>query len=72
MSRTDNYFQSGIANVGASLSYSFNTWASITLDALNLNDPKLKYYTESSGYGKQPYAFYTNGRQYYVNFRVRF
>ncbi len=72
VSRTDNFFQSGIANVGASLSYSFTSWASISLDAMNLNDPKLKYYTESTGYGKQPYAFYTNGRQYYANFRVKF
>jgi iron complex outermembrane receptor protein len=72
VSRTDTFFQSGIGNVGASLGYKINDWASVTLDALNLNDPTLKYYTQNPAYGKQPYAFYVNGRQYYVNFRVKF
>ncbi|MEP6939550.1 MAG: TonB-dependent receptor [Rudaea sp.] len=72
VSRTDNFFQSGIGSLAAALGYTINDWASVSFDALNLNDPKLKYFTEASGYGKQPYAFYVNGRQYYVNFRVKF
>ena len=72
VSRTDNYFQSNIGNLGASLAYNINSWASVTLDAMNLNNAKLKYYVELPTVGKQPYAFYDNGRQYYVNFRLKF
>lgn len=72
VSRTDNYFQSNIGNLGASVAYNFNDWASVTLDAMNLNNAKLKYYVELPTVGKQPYAFYDNGRQYYVNFRLKF
>ena len=39
---------------------------------MNLNSPKLKYYTKTDDYGKQPYYFYDNGRQYYVNLRFKF
>jgi iron complex outermembrane recepter protein len=72
VSRTDTYFQQGIGNLGASLGYKINDWMSVSLDAMNLNNPKLKYYTKSDIYGKQPYAFYVNGRQYYVNLRFKF
>ena len=51
-----------------SLSYAINKNFAITLDALNLNDPILKYY----GYNEdQPRAFYTNGRQYYFGLRMK-
>ena len=61
----------GIGNLSASAGYKVNDWMSISLDALNLNDPTLKY---SSKVGDQmlPYAFYSNGRQYYVNLRFKF
>jgi iron complex outermembrane receptor protein len=40
---------------------------------MNLNDPQLKYYSQANGEGRKlPYAFYENGRQYYVNFRFKF
>ncbi len=71
VSRTDTYFQSGIGNLAASLGYKINDWMSISLDAMNLNNPKLKYYTQNDAYGKQPYAFYVNGRQYYLNLRFK-
>ena len=41
----------------------------LTLDALNLNDPKLKYYALNKD---QPRSVYQNGRQYYLNLRVKF
>jgi iron complex outermembrane receptor protein len=44
----------------------------VSLDAMNLNNPELKYYTKSDVIGKQPYYFYVNGRQYYVNLRFKF
>jgi len=72
VSRTDTFYQDGIGNLAASFGYNINSWMSLNLDAMNLNNPKLKYYTLSDKYGKQPYAFYVNGRQYYVNLRFKF
>jgi len=71
VSRTDTFYQAGIGNLAASFGYNINSWMALTLDAMNLNNPKLKYYTVNSGYGKQPYAFYVNGRQYYLNLRFK-
>jgi iron complex outermembrane receptor protein len=46
---------------------------SVTFDAMNLNNPKWRYYyQDNSTFGKQPYAFYVNGRQYYFNLRFKF
>ncbi|WP_049620662.1 TonB-dependent receptor [Frateuria defendens] len=72
VSRTDTYFQQGIGNLAASFGYKINDWMALSLDAMNLNNPKLKYYTKNDAYGKQPYAFYVNGRQYYLNLRFKF
>ncbi|MEO6927436.1 MAG: TonB-dependent receptor [Rhodanobacter sp.] len=72
VSRADNFFQAGGGNLAASLGYTVNDWMSVTFDAMNLNDPTLKYYTKSDVIGKQPYYFYKNGRQYYVNLRFKF
>lgn len=71
VSRTDDFYQDDIGNLSASAGYKVNDWMSISLDALNLNDPTLKY---SSKVGDQllPYAFYSNGRQYYLNLRFKF
>jgi iron complex outermembrane receptor protein len=73
VSRTDDYFQDAVGNLAASLGFKATDWLSISLDALNLNNPKLKYYSQVNGEGRKlPYAFYENGRQYYLNFRFRF
>ncbi|MBS0591374.1 MAG: TonB-dependent receptor [Proteobacteria bacterium] len=70
------YYQAGAGYLSASAGYTFNDWASVSFDAMNLNNPKLKYYTEghSAGlnYGKAPEAFYVNGRQFYVTLRLKF
>ncbi|KZC33666.1 UNVERIFIED_ORG: TonB-dependent receptor, partial [Rhodanobacter sp. FW104-R5] len=71
VSRTDTYFQQGIGNLAVSLGYQLNDHISLSLDAMNLNNPKLKYYTQNATYGKQPYAFYDNGRQYYLSLRFK-
>ncbi|MHA6206203.1 TonB-dependent receptor [Dyella soli] len=71
VSRTDTFYQAGIGNLAASFGYNITSWMSLTLDAMNLNNPKLKYYTVNPAYGKQPYAFYVNGRQYYLNLRFK-
>ncbi len=71
VSRTDTFFQQGIGNLAVSLGYQINDHLSLSLDGMNLNNPKLKYYTQNATYGKQPYAFYVNGRQYYLNLRYK-
>ena len=72
VSRADNFFQSGIGNLALALGYKVNDWATVTLDALNLNDATVKYYVQTTTVGNQPHAFYTNGTQYYVNLRLKF
>jgi iron complex outermembrane recepter protein len=68
MLRAGQYYQDDTDNLAASVSYKATDWLSVSLDALNLNNPKLKYY-QANG---QPQAFYSNGRQYYLNFRFKF
>lgn len=72
VARADNFYQAGTGSLAASLGYTINDWMSVSLDAMNLNNPTLKYYTKNDIFGKQPYYFYTNGRQYYVNLRFKF
>lgn len=73
VSRTDSFYQDDFGTLSASLGYRFTDWLTLSFDELNLNNPKLKYYTESAGYnGYLPYAFYNNGRQYYMNLRFKF
>ena len=45
---------------------------SVSLDGLNLNSPKLRYYVKGADYGIQPRSTYINGRQYYLNLRFKF
>jgi iron complex outermembrane receptor protein len=54
--------------VSVALSYKPSDWLSISLDALNLNDPELNYYQSETA----PTAFYNNGRQFYLNVRAKF
>ncbi len=72
VARADTFYQAGVGNLAASLGYTINDWMSVSFDAMNLNNPKLKYYTKTDAIGKQPYYFYDNGRQYYVNLRFKF
>jgi iron complex outermembrane receptor protein len=73
VSRTDSFYQDDFATLSASFGYKITDALTVSLDALNLNNPTLKYYTEKAGYnGYLPYAFYNNGRQYYLNFRFKF
>ena len=73
VSRGANYYQSGVGNLALSLGYKINDWMSVSFDAMNLNNPKWRYYyQDNSTFGKQPYAFYVNGRQYYFNLRFKF
>ena len=73
VSRADNFYQDDFGTLSASLGVKATDWLTVSLDALNLNDPTLNYYTEHDAVsGYLPHAFYSNGRQYYLNFRFRF
>ncbi|KQV56454.1 hypothetical protein ASC95_28845 [Pelomonas sp. Root1217] len=66
--RGTDYFQKGTGVLSASLGYKFNDNFALSLDAQNLNDPKLKYYASEV----QPRAIYKNGRQFYLTARIKF
>lgn len=66
--RGTDYFQKGTGVLSASLGYKINDNFALSLDAQNLNDPKLKYYASEV----QPRAIYKNGRQFYLTARIKF
>jgi iron complex outermembrane receptor protein len=66
------FYMQGAGYLSASLGYSINDWMSVSLDGLNLNSPKLRYYVKGDGYGIQPRSTYINGRQYYLSLRFKF
>jgi iron complex outermembrane receptor protein len=68
LDRNTAFTQDKIGTLSASLGYTMNDHFSITLDAMNLNNPTLKYYALNQD---QPRAFYKNGSQYYLNFRFK-
>lgn len=70
VSRTDDFFQDAVGNLAASVGYQFTDRFGVTFDALNLNNPELKYYSVKNNQ-ELPYAVYNNGRQYYLNLRFK-
>lgn len=68
LSGANPYYQADFGTVSASLSYKATKWMSVSLDALNLNDPVIKYYQSAT----IPTSFYSNGRQYYLNLHFKF
>lgn len=68
LDRSTAFSQDAIGTLSAALGYTMNEHFSITLDAMNLNNPTLKYYALNT---TQPRAFYKNGSQYYLNFRFK-
>ena len=69
LDRSTAFYQAAVDNVAASLGYKINENVSITFDAHNLNNAKLKYYALNED---QPRSIYQSGRQYYLNARVKF
>ena len=67
LDRSTPQYQDDTGTLAASLTYDITKNISLAFDALNLNNPVLKYYGANTD---QPRAFYVNGRQYY--FTVRF
>ena len=68
LDRSTPQYQDDTGTLAAGVSYNFTRNMSLNFDALNINDPVLKYYGANKD---QPRAFYANGRQYYLTFRIR-
>jgi iron complex outermembrane receptor protein len=68
LDRSSPQYQDDTGTLAASLSYNLTKNISLNFDALNLNDPVLKYYGANKD---QPRAFYANGRQYYFTVRIK-
>jgi iron complex outermembrane receptor protein len=69
LDRASAFYQDDVDNVSASVSYRFNDNFSLSLDGMNLNNPKTAYYAESK---ERPRSIYENGRQYYLSLRVSY
>ncbi len=69
LDRSTAEFQDDTGTWAASLQYKLNDYLTLTFDALNLNNPTLKYYAANTD---QPRAFYKNGRQFYAGVRISF
>jgi iron complex outermembrane receptor protein len=67
LDRSTPEFQDDTGTLAASLGYQINKQFAVYFDALNINNPTLKYYAANTD---QPRAFYKNGRQYYISLRV--
>jgi iron complex outermembrane receptor protein len=59
-------YEAGLGNLAASINYKINEHFMLTFDGLNLNNPRLKYYSNA----EQPQAFYVSGRQYFFGVRM--
>jgi len=68
LDRSTAFSEDSIGYLSASLAYTINENFMVTLDGQNLNNPTLKYFALNE---TQPRAFYVNGRQYYLNLRVK-
>jgi iron complex outermembrane receptor protein len=68
LDRSTPQYQDDTGTLAASISYNVSKNVAIAFDALNLNDPVLKYYGANRD---QPRAFYANGRQYYFTVRIK-
>jgi iron complex outermembrane receptor protein len=68
LDRSTAEYQDDTGTLAASLGYKINDNLALTFDALNLNNPTLKYYGANTD---QPRAFYQNGRQYYAGVRIK-
>jgi iron complex outermembrane receptor protein len=68
LSGANPYYQDDFGTLSLALNYKPTEWMSVSLDALNLNNPELTYYQSATA----PTAFYNNGRQFYLNLRFKF
>ena len=69
LDRSTAFSQASVGNLSGSLGYRFSDRISLTFDALNLNNPTLRYFALNKD---QPRSIYQSGRQYYLNLRLKF
>lgn len=69
LDRASAFYQDDVDTVSASLGYKISDNFTVSLDGLNLNNPKTAYYAESK---ERPRSIYENGRQYYLTLRMKF
>ena len=69
LDRSTAFYQDSIGNLSASLGFRLDDAWSFQIQALNLNDPELKYYALNKD---QPRSMYDNGRQYYFSVNFKF
>ncbi|RQP21202.1 TonB-dependent receptor [Piscinibacter terrae] len=67
LDRATTQYEAGSGNLAATVQYKLNDRFSLQFDALNLNNPVLKYYGDNKD---QPRAFYSNGRQFFFGVRA--
>ncbi|HEY5809376.1 MAG TPA: TonB-dependent receptor [Povalibacter sp.] len=69
LDRSTAFSQDDVDNLSMSLGMKVTDSWSVSLDALNLNNPTLRYYALNQD---QPRSIYQSGRQYYLNIRAKF
>jgi iron complex outermembrane receptor protein len=69
LDRSTAFYQADTTSLAASLGVKISDKVSVSLDAMNLNNPKLKYYALNED---QPRSIYQNGRQFYLTARVKY
>lgn len=69
LDRLTAFSQDEVDNLSASLGLKIDDSWNITLDALNLNNPTLRYFALNED---QPRSIYQSGRQFYLNARFKF
>jgi iron complex outermembrane receptor protein len=69
LDRSTAFSQDDVDNLSMALGMKITDAFSVSFDALNLNNPKLKYFADNKD---QPRSIYQSGRQYYLNARYTF
>lgn len=69
LDRASAFWQESIGSLSASVGWKINDNLSLSLDAMNLNNPKTTYFAENRD---RPRSVYENGRQYYLNLRFNY
>jgi iron complex outermembrane receptor protein len=67
--RGTEFNQVGSGDLNASLGYMISKNIALSLDARNINNPKLKYYALNED---QPRSVYQNGRQFFLTMRMKY
>lgn len=71
---SNDSYKAASGTVNASLGFNLTDSVSLSLEGLNLNNPRQRYYNvvPTSAMPEQTSALYSNGRQFYVGARMKF